>query len=333
MSPGGASLLEVRGLTKHFPPTRTSLSRRRAGAVRAVDGVSFEVRRGETFALVGESGCGKTTTARVVLGLLPPTAGDVRFDGRPVWNTDRRARRALRSEMQIVFQDPLAALDPRQTTGQIVSEPLVVYGWPRPAARQRAGELLELCGLGPEHAGSHPHELSGGQRQRVGVARALALEPRLVVLDEPVSSLDVSVRAQIVNLLDDLQERLALTYVLIAHDLAVVRHVSDRVAVMYLGQIVELAGRDQIYESPHHPYTVALLSAVPVPDPSVERTRRRIVLAGDPPSPADPPPACRFHTRCWKAQELCRTVAPPLEEKEPDHWTACHFPENLSEAR
>jgi oligopeptide/dipeptide ABC transporter ATP-binding protein len=229
--------------------------------------------------------------------------------------------------MQIVFQDPFASLNPRHTVGQIVAEPLIIQGRSRKEARARVEELLELCGLNPEHAGRYPHEFSGGQRQRVGVARALALNPKLVILDEPVSALDVSIQAQIINLLEDLQGRLGLTYVFIAHDLSVVRHISDKVGVMYLGQLVEVADRDALYEHPKHPYTVALLSAVPIPDPQKEHERTRIILTGDVPSPANPPPACRFHTRCWKAQDVCRTTAPVLEQKAPGHWAACHFPE------
>jgi peptide/nickel transport system ATP-binding protein/oligopeptide transport system ATP-binding protein len=263
----------------------------------------------------------------VILKLLPPTAGEVEFDGRKIFPLRARETRALRAEMQIVFQDPFASLNPRHTVGQIVAEPLIVQGRGRKEARARVDELLELCGLNREHASRYPHEFSGGQRQRVGVARALALNPKLIILDEPVSALDVSIQAQIINLLEDLQRRLGLTYVFIAHDLSVVRHISDKVGVMYLGSLVEVADRDRLYEQPKHPYTVALLSAVPIPDPEKERRRQRIILKGDVPSPANPPPACRFHTRCWKAQEVCRTVAPPLEEKAPGHWAACHFPE------
>ncbi len=324
----GERLLTVRGLTKHFPVTKGALLRRHVGAIHAVDDLSFAVQKGQTFGLVGESGCGKSTTARLILKLLPPTAGEVVFDGRSIFPLGTRETRALRAEMQIVFQDPFASLNPRHTVGQIVAEPLIVQGRSRKEARARVEELLLLCGLNREHAGRYPHEFSGGQRQRVGVARALALNPKLVILDEPVSALDVSIQAQIINLLDDLQQRLGLTYVFIAHDLSVVRHISDKVGVMYLGQLVEVGDRDELYGRPRHPYTVALLSAVPVPDPDKERRRQRIILRGDVPSPANPPPACRFHTRCWKAQEICRTVAPPLEQKAPGHWAACHFPEN-----
>ncbi|MFN2506938.1 MAG: ABC transporter ATP-binding protein [Acidimicrobiales bacterium] len=323
----GEGLLTVRNLTKHFPVTKGAFLRRQVGAIHAVDGVSFTVQRGETFGLVGESGCGKSTTARLILKLLPATSGEVEFDGRSIFPLGSRETRALRAEMQIVFQDPFASLNPRHTVGQIVAEPLIVQGKGRKAARARVEELLELCGLNREHSSRYPHEFSGGQRQRVGVARALALNPKLIILDEPVSALDVSIQAQIVNLLEDLQARLGLTYVFIAHDLSVVRHISDKVGVMYLGQLVEVADRDELYESPKHPYTVALLSAVPIPDPQKERRRQRIILKGDVPSPANPPPACRFHTRCWKAEQICRTVPPPLELKAPGHWAACHFPE------
>ena len=322
----GERLLTVRGLVKHFPVTKGALLRRQVGVIHAVDGVSFAVQRGETFGLVGESGCGKSTTARLILKLLPATAGEVEFDGRKIFELGARETRALRAEMQIVFQDPFASLNPRHTVGQIVAEPLIVQGR-RKEAKARVAELLELCGLNREHASRYPHEFSGGQRQRVGVARALALNPKLIILDEPVSALDVSIQAQIVNLLEDLQANLGLTYVIIAHDLSVVRHISDKVGVMYLGQLVEVGDRDDLYENPKHPYTVALLSAVPIPDPHRERRRQRIILKGDVPSPANPPPACRFHTRCWKAQEICRTVPPPLEQKTPGHWAACHFPE------
>ncbi|HEX2042180.1 MAG TPA: ABC transporter ATP-binding protein [Acidimicrobiales bacterium] len=330
---GGEVLLEVDNLVKHFPVTRGALTRRRVGTVHAVDGVSFAVRRGETFGLVGESGCGKSTIARLVLRLLRPTAGEVRFGGRNVFALEARETRALRADMQLVFQDPFGSLNPRHTVRRIVSEPLIVHNVDRRTIRARVDEMLELCGLSLEHAARYPHEFSGGQRQRVGVARALVLRPKLVVLDEPVSALDVSIRAQVVNLLEDLQHRLGLTYIVIAHDLSVVRHMSDTVGVMYLGQLVEVAPRDRLYEHPTHPYTVGLLSAVPIPDPKSERTRRRIILAGDVPSPAEPPPACRFHTRCWKAQDVCRVVAPPLEERAPGHWSACHFPENTPPAR
>jgi peptide/nickel transport system ATP-binding protein len=323
----GERLLTVRGLTKHVPVTKGAILRRQVGAIHAVDDVSFAVQKGETFGLVGESGCGKSTTARLVLKLLPATAGEVEFDGRSIFPLGAKETRALRAEMQIVFQDPFASLNPRHTVGQIVAEPLIVQGRSRKEAKARVEELLVLCGLNREHASRYPHEFSGGQRQRVGVARALALNPKLVILDEPVSALDVSIQAQIINLLDSLQDRMGLTYVFIAHDLSVVRHISDKVGVMYLGQLVEVADRDSLYERPKHPYTVALLSAVPIPDPARERKRQRIILQGDVPSPANPPPACRFHTRCWKAQEVCRTVAPPLEQKLPGHWAACHFPE------
>jgi peptide/nickel transport system ATP-binding protein/oligopeptide transport system ATP-binding protein len=323
----GERLLVVRNLTKHFPITKGALLRRRVGEIHAVDDVSFTVQRGETFGLVGESGCGKSTTARLILKLLTATSGEVEFDGVPIFPLGASETRTLRAEMQVVFQDPFASLNPRHTVRRIVAEPMIVQGRPRKEARARVEELLVLCGLCREHASRYPHEFSGGQRQRIGVARALALSPRLIILDEPVSALDVSIQAQIVNLLEDLQAQLGLTYVFIAHDLSVVRHISDKVGVMYLGQLVEVTDRDRLYEQPKHPYTVALLSAVPIPDPHKERLRQRIILTGDVPSPADPPPACRFHTRCWKAQDICRTIKPPLEQKAPGHWAACHFPE------
>jgi oligopeptide/dipeptide ABC transporter ATP-binding protein len=327
---GPDAILEVHGLTRHFAVTKGAILRRRVGTVRAVDGITFAVQRGQTFGLVGESGCGKSTTARLILKLLRATSGEVVFEGRDVLPLDKGATRAMRADMQIVFQDPYASLNPRMTVRQIVAEPLVIRGVGRDDARAKVLELLQLCGLAKEHADRYPHEFSGGQRQRVGVARALALDPKLVILDEPVSALDVSIQAQIVNLLEDLQDRLGLTYVFIAHDLSVVRHISDKIAVMYLGHVVEVADRDDLYEHPRHPYTVALLSAVPIPDPRKERARERIILQGDPPSAVNPPPACRFHTRCWKAQEICRNVPPPLAEQEPGHWVACHFPEERS---
>jgi len=321
-------LLEVAGLRKYFP-IRKGLFSRVVGHVKAVDGVSFHVNRGETLSLVGESGCGKTTTGRSILRLIQPTEGSVRFEGREVTTLGKRELRALRRRMQIVFQDPYSSLNPRLTIGSMLAEPLSIHRLAKgAAARERVAELLTLVGLSPDHARRYPHEFSGGQRQRIGVARALAVEPSLIVLDEPVSALDVSIQAQIINLLQDLQRRMNLTYLFVAHDLSVVEHISDRVAVMYLGRIVELADRDTIYRDPRHPYTKSLLSAVPVPDP--DRTRSRIVLKGDVPSPANPPSGCRFHPRCFLAEQLdslprCRAEEPELREVSPGHWVSCHF--------
>jgi oligopeptide transport system ATP-binding protein len=328
-------LLTASGLQKHFP-VRRGLLQRQVGAVRAVDGLDFSVLRGETLSLVGESGCGKTTTGRLLTRLLEPSAGRVEFEGRDITHASVRDMRPLRRDIGMVFQDPYSALNPRHTIGTIVGAPFRIQGVTPPGGvRAAVQELLARVGLNPEHYNRYPHEFSGGQRQRIGIARTLALRPKLIVADEPVSALDVSIQAQVVNLLEDLQAELDLTYVLIAHDLSVVRHVSDRVAVMYLGKIVELGERDAVYDRPMHPYTVALLSAVPRPDPRRRATRReRVLLTGDVPSPLNPPPACRFHTRCWKAQEVCRTEEPPLAELAVSnggsggHRVACHFPEN-----
>jgi oligopeptide transport system ATP-binding protein len=321
------TLLEVRNLVKHFPIKSGVLVDRQIGAVQAVDDVSFSVAEGETIGLVGESGCGKSTLARSVLQLIRPTSGSVRFRGTELTELSRRRLRPLRREMQMIFQDPYASLNPRKRIGQIVGDPLKLHGVASGnELKTRVQSLLDRVGLSAEHYNRFPHEFSGGQRQRIGVARALALEPKLIIADEPVSALDVSIQAQIINLLEDLQDEFELTYVFVAHDLGVVRHVSDRIAVMYLGKIVEIGPAEDVYANPIHPYTVSLLSAVPIPDPRLNEARQHVVLEGDVPSPADPPAACRFHTRCPRATEICSEVEPQLIDYGGDHWAACHHP-------
>ncbi len=318
-------LVRVEGLKQYYPVNRGVLFRRQVGAVRAVDGISFLIRRGETLGLVGESGCGKSSTGRAILQLQRPTAGRVFLDGVELTGIKGRALRRMRRRMQMIFQDPYASLNPRMTAGQILSEPLEIHRLARGRRKERVRELMELVGLNPGYADRYPHEFSGGQRQRIGIARALALQPDFIICDEPVSALDVSIQAQVINLLEDLQERFGLTYLFIAHDLSMVRHISDRVAVMYLGRIVESASRDDLYETPLHPYTQALISAVPLPDPDLEARRSRIVLQGDPPDPADPPAGCNFCTRCPVAVDRCHHEDPPLQEVRPGHWAACHL--------
>ena len=321
------ALLEVTDVEKHFPIKSGILIDRQIGAVRAVDGVSFTVAEGETLGLVGESGCGKSTLARSILQLLRPTAGSVRFRGTELTDLSRKQLRPLRREMQMIFQDPYASLNPRKRVGQIVGQPLKLHGIASGAdLKRKVEEILDRVGLAPEHFNRFPHEFSGGQRQRIGVARALALEPRMIIADEPVSALDVSIQAQIVNLLEDLQDEFGLTYVFVAHDLGVVRHVSDRIAVMYLGKIVEIGPAEEVYNNPIHPYTVSLLSAVPIPDPKLNSAREQVVLEGDVPSPANPPSACRFHTRCPRATDICAEVEPQLVDYGNGHFAACHHP-------
>ena len=324
-SPDGDVLIEVRDLKMYFPVSSGILFQRTVAYIKAVDGVSFSVKRGETLGLVGESGCGKTTTGRCILQLYKPSEGQIFFEGTELTGLSTRQMRAMRREMQVIFQDPYSSLNPRMTAGNIIGEPLVVHGLAKSKAeyRERVADLLQNVGLNPYMADRFPHEFSGGQRQRIGVARALSVGPKFIVADEPVSALDVSIQAQIINLLEDLQNQFNLTYLFIAHDLSVVRHISDRVAVMYLGHIVELADRNEIYVNPIHPYTKALLSAVPIPDPVIDAQRERILLTGEVPSPLNPPPGCVFNPRCPIAIDDCSQVVPELREVEPNHWAAC----------
>ena len=332
LADGSETLMRVRGLQKLFPVKRGIVLQRTVAQVRAVDGVDFDVAKGESLGVVGESGCGKSTTGRMLVRLLEPTDGTIEFDGRDITHLGPRELKPLRKDLQIIFQDPYSSLNPRHTVGSIVAMPMELNRIePEGGTKKRVQELLEIVGLNPEHYNRYPHEFSGGQRQRIGIARALALRPKMIVADEPVSALDVSIQAQVVNLLQDLQRDFGIAFVFIAHDLSVVRHFCQRVAVMYLGKVVEVASRESLYARPLHPYTHALLSAVPEPDPAATERRERIRLEGDVPSPLNPPSGCRFHTRCWKATEVCRTTEPPLTTVEqsdvPEHVVACHHPE------
>ncbi len=323
------NLLEVRGLVKHFPITSGVILTRQVGAVQAVDGIDLDIRQGETLGIVGESGCGKSTTARLLMRLLDPTSGSIKFDGREIAGIKGDELKALRREVQMIFQDPYSSLNPRKTIGSIIGEPYIIHGMHKGEGERKKAvtEIMDIVGLNPEHYNRYPHEFSGGQRQRIGVARALALRPKVIIADEPVSALDVSIQAQILNLLRDLQRDFGLTLVFIAHDLSVVRHMCDRIAVMYLGKVVELASSEELYSHPRHPYTGALMSAVPVADPRLAARKKRQILGGDVPSPTNPPQACRFHTRCPKAQEgTCDTDTPLLEAKDGGNLAACHFP-------
>ncbi len=322
----GTTLVDVKGLKVHFP-VKGGILGRTVAQVKAVDGVDLFIKRGETLGLVGESGCGKSTTGRAILQLIKPTAGSVKLNGVELTKLPPGEVRKMRADMQMIFQDPYGSLDPRYTVGQIIAEPLVNFKrGTQKEINEQVAHLLEVVGLNPYYVNRFAHEFSGGQRQRIGIARALALHPSFIVADEPVSALDVSIQAQVLNLLQDLQGQFGLTYLFVAHNLSVVKHISNRVAVMYLGRVAELADSEELYELPLHPYTQALLSAIPVPNPDIEARRRRIILEGDVPSPVNPPSGCNFHPRCWKAQSICREVVPPLEEKKPNHYAACHFP-------
>jgi len=322
----GTTLVDVKGLKVHFP-IKGGILNRTVAHVKAVDGVDLFVKRGETLGLVGESGCGKSTTGRAILQLIKPTAGSVKLDGVELTTLDANQIRLKRAEMQMVFQDPFGSLNPRFTIGQTVAEPLENFNrGNKKEIQEQVASMLEVVGLNPFFMNRFAHEFSGGQRQRIGIARALALRPSFIVADEPVSALDVSIQAQVINLLEDLQQNFGLTYLFVAHNLSVVKHISDRVAVMYLGRVAELSDSEELYENPLHPYTQALLSAIPVPDPELELKRKRIILEGDVPSPVNPPAGCNFNPRCWKAQDICQEIIPPLEEKSPNHFAACHFP-------
>ncbi|MEV4802523.1 dipeptide ABC transporter ATP-binding protein [Nonomuraea sp. NPDC049421] len=330
MASGSETILEVRDLVKHFPLTQGVVLKKQVGAIKAVDGVSFDLNKGETLGIVGESGCGKSTLAKVLMALERPTSGSVRINGRDIAKARGGELKRMRRNIQMVMQDPYTSLNPRMTVGDIIGEPYEIHTEvaPKGDRRKKVQELLEVVGLNPEHINRYPHQFSGGQRQRIGIARGLALQPEIIVCDEPVSALDVSIQAQVINLLERLQSEFGLAYIFIAHDLSVVRHISDRVGVMYLGKFVELGKDAEIYDRPAHPYTQALLSAVPVPDPDGREHRERIILQGDPPSPANPPSGCRFRTRCWKAQEICAEEEPLLQIRPgTGHASACHFAE------